>query len=183
MNLLGVYLYYINNQPILIQVSGGRNWFLHTIYTVRSESQKNRGVGKRSIDYMLGETKHSMIAMPHRHRRRRELEELKNIGKSQGTNIQMIRLLYGAQTTFDSSSDDSKISNSAGKLPEEVGNRSKSPVKEQLSSGTIAGVIVAVVVLLIIIAAVIFYKRRKPKEEVKRTGSAVSVGDQDGTEI
>lgn len=172
----------LDSEP-LFKVSGGRNWFLHTIYTVRSESQKNRGVGKRSIDYMLGETKHSMIAMPRRHRRRRELEELKNIGKSQGTNIQMIRLLYGAQTTFDSSSDDSKISNSAGKLPEEVGNRSKSPVKEQLSSGTIAGVIVAVVVLLIIIAAVIFYKRRKPKEEVKRTGSAVSVGDQDGTEI
>ena len=124
-----------------------------------------------------------MIAMPRHHRRRRELEELKNIGKSQGTNIQMIRLLYGAQTTFGSSSDDSDISNSRGRLPEEVGNRGKSPAAEKLSSGTIAGIIVGVVVLLIIVAAVIFYKRRKPKEEVKRTGSAVSVGDQDGTEI
>ena len=157
---------------------------MHTIYTVRSESQKNRGVGKRSVDYMEIETKHAMVAMPGRHQRhRRELEELRDIGKSQGTNIQMIRLAYNEQQDFGSSFGGGDRSNSKGNLPKENGKRNESPVEKQLSSGSLAGIIVAVLVVLIIVAVVILFKRRKPKEEVKRTASAVSVGDQDGTEI
>ena len=123
------------------------------------------------------------MVMPRHQRHRRELEELKDIGKSQGTNIQMIRLAYNKQQAFGSNSDGGDISNSKGKLPKESGKGGQSPIEKKLSSGSIAGIIVAVLVLLIVIVAVILYKRRKPKEEVKRTASAVSVGDHDGTEI
>ena len=123
------------------------------------------------------------MVMPRHQRYRRELEELKDIGKSQGTNIQMIRLVYNKQQAFGSNSGGGDISNAKGNLPKEGSKGGRSPVEKQLSSGSIAGIIIAILVLLIIIVAVIFYKRRKPKEEVKRTGSAVSVGDHDGTEI
>ncbi|CAB1348873.1 unnamed protein product, partial [Coregonus sp. 'balchen'] len=35
----------------LFQVSAGREWFIHTIYTVRSRENANRGIGKRSLEY------------------------------------------------------------------------------------------------------------------------------------
>ena len=124
-----------------------------------------------------------MMVMPRHQRYRRELEELKDIGKSQGTNIQMIRLAYGNQKAFGSSAGSSDGGNSGGKVPKEVTKRGQSPIAKQLSSGSITGIVLAVLFLLIVVAAVIFYKRRKPSEKVKRTSSAVSVGDQDGTEI
>lgn len=123
-----------------------------------------------------------MMVMPRHQRFRRELEELKTIGKNKGTNIQMIRLTYEGGKAFGST-DGGDSSDSKGKLPKESGSRGQSPVEKQLSSGSITGIVLAILFLLIVVAAVIFYKRRKPSEEVKRTSSAVSVGDQDGTEI
>ncbi|KAJ8280121.1 hypothetical protein GJAV_G00050770 [Gymnothorax javanicus] len=35
----------------LFQVSAGREWYIHTIYTVRSRENANRGIGKRSLEY------------------------------------------------------------------------------------------------------------------------------------
>ncbi|CAI9587171.1 unnamed protein product, partial [Staurois parvus] len=35
----------------LFQVAAGREWFIHTIYTVRSRENANRGIGKRSVEY------------------------------------------------------------------------------------------------------------------------------------
>lgn len=34
-----------------LQVAAGREWYLHTIYTVRSKGNANRGIGKRSLEY------------------------------------------------------------------------------------------------------------------------------------
>lgn len=33
------------------QVAAGREWYIHTIYTVRSKENANRGIGKRSLEY------------------------------------------------------------------------------------------------------------------------------------
>lgn len=41
----------------LPQVAAGREWYMHTIYTVRSKDSANRGIGKRSLEY------HSMVSM------------------------------------------------------------------------------------------------------------------------
>ncbi|XP_029030012.1 FRAS1-related extracellular matrix protein 2a [Betta splendens] len=35
----------------LFQVAAGREWYIHTIYTVRSRGSANRGIGKRSLEY------------------------------------------------------------------------------------------------------------------------------------
>ena len=121
-----------------------------------------------------------MVAMPGHPRVRRELEELRNIGKNRGTNIQMIRLRYDDGVIGQ---DKGVVSNGEGKLPKEMSVRDQSPVGRGLSSGSISGIVLAVLFLLILIAAVVFYKRRRPSNEVKRTASSVSVGDQDGTEI
>ncbi|CAB1418214.1 unnamed protein product [Pleuronectes platessa] len=40
----------------MFQVAAGREWFIHTIYTVRSKESANRGIGKRSLEY------HSMVS-------------------------------------------------------------------------------------------------------------------------
>lgn len=38
------------------QVAAGREWYIHTIYTVRSKESANRGIGKRSLEY------HSLVS-------------------------------------------------------------------------------------------------------------------------
>ncbi|XP_036976570.1 FRAS1-related extracellular matrix protein 2-like [Acanthopagrus latus] len=40
----------------MFQVAAGREWYMHTIYTVRSKENANRGIGKRSLEY------HSLVA-------------------------------------------------------------------------------------------------------------------------
>lgn len=36
----------------VLQVAGGREWFIHTIYMVRSRGNANRNIGKRSLEYL-----------------------------------------------------------------------------------------------------------------------------------
>ncbi|KAF0038653.1 hypothetical protein F2P81_009137 [Scophthalmus maximus] len=40
----------------MFQVAAGREWYIHTIYTVRSKESANRGIGKRSLEY------HSLVS-------------------------------------------------------------------------------------------------------------------------
>lgn len=87
-----------------MQVAAGREWFIHTIYTVRSKQNANRNIGKRSVEYL----QHTMSAMqqpidrspPSPRRRRAASPQLpgpvlaQDIGleNSRGTNIQHIAL-------------------------------------------------------------------------------------------
>ncbi|KAM9436971.1 FRAS1-related extracellular matrix protein 2-like [Salvelinus alpinus] len=41
----------------MFQVAAGREWFIHTIYTIRSKDNANHGIGKRSLEYH-----HSLVA-------------------------------------------------------------------------------------------------------------------------
>ncbi|XP_061419974.1 LOW QUALITY PROTEIN: FRAS1-related extracellular matrix protein 2-like [Lethenteron reissneri] len=47
----------VDSSP-LFQVTAGREWYIHTIYTVRSHASSNRGIGKRSVEY----AQHSLVA-------------------------------------------------------------------------------------------------------------------------
>lgn len=87
-----------------MQVAAGREWFIHTIYTVRSKQNANRNIGKRSVEYL----QHAVSAMqppgnlsPSSLRRRRAASPqfpgpalARDIGleNSRGTNIQHIAL-------------------------------------------------------------------------------------------
>ncbi|KAM6907319.1 FRAS1-related extracellular matrix protein 2a [Xenentodon cancila] len=45
----------------MFQVAAGREWYIHTIYTVRSKENANRGIGKRSLEY------HSFVSPSNKH--------------------------------------------------------------------------------------------------------------------
>lgn len=86
----------------VLQVAAGREWFIHTIYTVRSRENANRNIGKRSVEYL----QHSMSSVEHPHtssgatRHRRAAPALSDptvaqdigVENNRGTNIQHIAL-------------------------------------------------------------------------------------------
>ncbi|KAM9314134.1 FRAS1-related extracellular matrix protein 3 [Pholidichthys leucotaenia] len=86
----------------LFQVAAGREWFIHTIYTVRSRENANRNIGKRSVEYLhhsvsSAERPHTKVAAT-RHRRAAPTFSgpalAQDIGteNNRGTNIQHIAL-------------------------------------------------------------------------------------------
>uniref|UniRef100_A0A452VIT9 FRAS1-related extracellular matrix protein 2 n=1 Tax=Ursus maritimus TaxID=29073 RepID=A0A452VIT9_URSMA len=83
----------------LFQVALGREWYIHTIYTVRSKDSANRGIGKRSTEYQH----HSLVSAgkPQAMSQARKRREVRSppplaweIGadNNRGTNIQHIAL-------------------------------------------------------------------------------------------
>uniref|UniRef100_A0A3Q2ZQ24 Fras1 related extracellular matrix 3 n=1 Tax=Kryptolebias marmoratus TaxID=37003 RepID=A0A3Q2ZQ24_KRYMA len=86
----------------LFQVAAGREWFIHTIYMVRSKENTNRNIGKRSVEYLQHGI--SSVGQPHasdaarRHRRAapsfsgQVLTQDIGIKNNRGTNIQHIAL-------------------------------------------------------------------------------------------
>ncbi|KAL4838328.1 hypothetical protein H8958_009124 [Nasalis larvatus] len=81
----------------LFQVALGREWYIHTIYTVRSKDNANRGIGKRSVEY------HSLVSQGKpqattNSRKKREIRSTPSLAweigaeNNRGTNIQHIAL-------------------------------------------------------------------------------------------
>lgn len=83
-----------------LQVGAGREWFIHTIYTVRSRENANRNIGKRSLEYRHHSTSMAEEPDTSMHRQRRAASALldptltQDIGieNNRGTNIQHIAL-------------------------------------------------------------------------------------------
>lgn len=83
-------------------MAAGREWFIHTIYTLRSRENANRHIGKRSVEYLQHSV--SSVAQPHVSnaggRQRRAAPALSGpalvqdigIKNNRGTNIQHIAL-------------------------------------------------------------------------------------------
>ncbi|XP_055493466.1 FRAS1-related extracellular matrix protein 2-like [Leucoraja erinacea] len=86
--------FHVDSSP-LFQVTSGREWYIHTIYTVRSGESAGRGIGKRSLEYHAVSGWDS--ASPGS-RRRRSAEDspqpAENIGvdNRRGTNMQHVVL-------------------------------------------------------------------------------------------
>ncbi|KAG7217012.1 hypothetical protein INR49_027550 [Caranx melampygus] len=87
----------------MFQVAAGREWYIHTIYTVRSKENANRGIGKRSLEYhsLVSSTNDVALAASNGkgHRPRRSAgdnvpEVAEDIGaeNNRGTNIMHIAL-------------------------------------------------------------------------------------------
>lgn len=84
----------------LFQVAAGREWFIHTIYTLRSRENANRHIGKRSVE----DFQHSVSSVEQPHvtnsRQRRAAMALSDptlaqdigVKNNRGTNIQHIAL-------------------------------------------------------------------------------------------
>ncbi|XP_055082728.1 FRAS1-related extracellular matrix protein 2-like isoform X2 [Periophthalmus magnuspinnatus] len=86
----------------MFQVAAGREWYIHTIYTVRSRENANRGIGKRSIEYHSFISADTNLALPSQslsHRPKRSVGDdipqvAEDIGaeNNRGTNIMHIAL-------------------------------------------------------------------------------------------
>lgn len=86
-----------------LQVAAGREWFIHTIYTVRSRENANRNIGKRSVEYLqhsmssVEQPDASIMAAPRQRRAAPAVSDpalVQDIGvdNNRGTNIQHIAL-------------------------------------------------------------------------------------------
>lgn len=91
--LLGFYVF------VFFKVAAGREWYIHTIYTVRSKENAGRHNGKRSLDYhhVLSSAKGRVSTTAFKRHRRANPDALafmQDIGadKNRGTNIQHIAL-------------------------------------------------------------------------------------------
>ncbi|XP_070554250.1 extracellular matrix protein 3-like [Ptychodera flava] len=150
----------------LFEVSAGRQWYLHCIYTVRSADNSNRGIGKRSIEM------HNLIAaeaplQPALQRQRREIEDVKDIGVDDtGTNMHRVRLNF----TANSLQSNEVVPDSGGF---EVG---KNESKKSVPIIPIVAVLSALgLVLLIVILCVVLRRRRSHKETYAPTKPVTKV--------
>ncbi|XP_048197421.1 FRAS1-related extracellular matrix protein 2 [Perognathus longimembris pacificus] len=83
----------------LFQVTLGREWYIHTIYTVRSKDNTLRGIGKRSVEYQYHSLVHHVDSQTTpTSRKKREVRSTPPLAweigaeNNRGTNIQHITL-------------------------------------------------------------------------------------------
>ncbi|KAM9330460.1 FRAS1-related extracellular matrix protein 3 [Gastrophryne carolinensis] len=158
----------------LFQVAAGREWFIHTIYTVRSRENANRGIGKRSVEYLHAITNtiaHSDQALLRRSRRANQdnsaLQEI-GVDNNRGTNIQHITLKHSRKASGrDSSAESGQYDKPALEIT------------GQDPQGTLLPVIGGVCALLLLICTtvivVVLLKHRKHSHiEKKATSSSHS---------
>lgn len=151
----------------VLQVSTGREWYIHTIYTVRSKENANRGIGKRSVDYQYHSVLNSGPSGGSAARKKRDVSEAPTIAQdigmdnNRGTNIQHIILDSSNKKTAPE-----KEITVDGIIPREL-NKNESEVNVVIIVVILAAILLLVVCL---IAIVVFLLRRKQKSKKKEEG-------------
>uniref|UniRef100_A0A8C5BJV7 FRAS1 related extracellular matrix 2b n=1 Tax=Gadus morhua TaxID=8049 RepID=A0A8C5BJV7_GADMO len=156
----------------LFQVAAGREWFIHTIYTVRSRENANRGIGKRSLEY------HSVSrhGPPGRPRPRRSAAQhpdpVEGIGteNDRGTNILHIALDRGPGARQRGGpgprEDDAAPGGGAGVAPRELNQREEEGDERLvLVIGVVVGLLL---VALVAVATALLVRSRKDKSAAGR---------------
>ncbi|XP_072900029.1 FRAS1-related extracellular matrix protein 2-like [Hemitrygon akajei] len=150
----------------LFQVAAGREWYIHTIYTVRSRESASRGIGKRSLEYHTLSHSENWSSGSRQRRSVREASAVaENIGveNNRGTNIQHIAL---------------NRSNRKQVIEEAIfpeGAVAKSPNDRGDQDGNIpiiAGIAALILAICVIIIIILMLKRRKQsgkKAEYKKS--------------
>ncbi|XP_040187457.1 FRAS1-related extracellular matrix protein 3 [Rana temporaria] len=154
----------------LFQVAAGREWFIHTIYTVRSRENANRGIGKRSVEYHHSISnsiaQHEQLLLKRSRRASQDNAALQDIGaeKNRGTNIQHIAIRQSRRT----SDKDSLPGNGQYDKP-------ALEITGQDPQGSLLPVIGGVVALLLLICTtviiVVFMKHRGLSHTDKKSAS------------
>ncbi|XP_076002015.1 FRAS1-related extracellular matrix protein 2b [Genypterus blacodes] len=155
----------------LFQVSTGREWYIHTIYTVRSRDNANRGIGKRSLEYHT--LSHHVASAPEgQHRWRRSANEVPEAveeigaGNNRGTNILHIALDRSSQRR---TSPEREVF-TRGVVPREL-NRKDDGEDDKLV--LIIGVIVGLLLtVLVVVAAILLARSKQEKKETPRGSSS-----------
>ncbi|XP_037325115.2 FRAS1-related extracellular matrix protein 2b [Pungitius pungitius] len=155
----------------LFQVSAGREWFIHTIYTVRSRANANRGIGKRSLEYHVM-SQHANPRPKVQHRTRRSTngapDVTEEIGRSnnRGTNILHIALDRGSQQR---TSPEREIF-TKGNVPRELNQSDDGDDRLVLIIGVFVGLLLTV--LLIIVVVLLVRSKREKKDKPTSSSSA-----------
>ncbi|XP_061537316.1 FRAS1-related extracellular matrix protein 2b [Phycodurus eques] len=133
----------------LFQVSAGREWYIHTIYTVRSRDNANRGIGKRSLEYhALG-----------RHRRSADVQEI-GADNNRGTNILHVTLNRGSHRGRSHGPEGDAFV-PEGAVPRELGHAEDGADDRGDGPALIVGVAVGVLLAVLVVAAATALVRRK----------------------
>ncbi|CAG09021.1 unnamed protein product, partial [Tetraodon nigroviridis] len=154
----------------LFQVSAGREWYIHTIYTVRSRDNANRGIGKRSVEYHVM-SQPAYVVSKDRRRSRRSANDVPDIvedigvNNNRGTNILHIALDRSSQRK---TSPESGIF-TKGVVPRELNQRDNSDEGLVLIIGLFVGLLL--MVLLIIVVVVLVRSKREKKDAPKKSSS------------
>ncbi|XP_076130115.1 FRAS1-related extracellular matrix protein 2a isoform X2 [Alosa pseudoharengus] len=153
----------------MFQVAAGREWYIHTIYTVRSKENANRGIGKRSLEYHSVVSGDNLPALPSRSRRAAPgevpaLAENIGSGSNRGTNIMHIALDRSRRRA-----------GSAGEpLADGVLPREQSSRRGEEDAVTVAGALVGLlltVLLAVILVLVLRSRHNGAKKVAKPSGS------------
>ncbi|XP_005155437.2 FRAS1-related extracellular matrix protein 2a isoform X1 [Danio rerio] len=151
----------------LFQVAVGREWFIHTIYTVRSKDNAKRGIGKRSVEQHLitsGDLKES------RRRSRRSNRDVPTLAEqigpenNRGTNIMHIAL------------DRSRRTGSEEELfADGLSPRGLSGRQAEEEAVTVAGALVGLLltVLVFVALALVVRSRRTPAKKAPRVSPSL----------
>ena len=153
-------------------MSLGREWYVHTIYTVRSKENANRGIGKRSVEQQY----HSLFSggspagsTQRRHKRgvvgAPELARDIGVENNRGTNIQHIAL----DRTSRKQVPQREVAVS-GVLPRELNSQS-SGVSVVTIVGGAAAIFLASCLITIIILLLKRRQNSEKKEATKKSGS------------
>ncbi|KAK7882972.1 hypothetical protein WMY93_029146 [Mugilogobius chulae] len=158
----------------LFQVSAGREWYIHTIYTVRSRESSNRGIGKRSLEY------HALSHHPDSHLHNQQHlskrstvdtpDIVEQIGESnnRGTNILHIALDRSSQVR---TSPEKEVL-TKGIIPREVNRKSDhGDDRLVLIIGVVVGLLLTV---LIAILVVLLVRSKRGRKDTPKTPTAPS---------
>ncbi|KAI7790051.1 putative fras1 related extracellular matrix protein 2b [Triplophysa rosa] len=152
----------------LFQVSVGREWFIHTIYTVRSRDNANRGIGKRSVEYQS--LTRSVSTSQWRSRRSAngvpDLAEGIGAENNRGTNILHIALDHSSQKHLNLDLE----SQAEGVVPRELNRRESSDGRLVV----FVGILVALLFTVLLIILVVLVVRSRQKKNVTETPKSSS---------
>ncbi|XP_034459776.1 FRAS1-related extracellular matrix protein 2b [Hippoglossus hippoglossus] len=155
----------------LFQVSAGREWYIHTIYTVRSRDNANRGIGKRSLEYHVM-SQHTDLLPKGQGRVRRSANDVPDVieeigvSNNRGTNILHIALDPGAQRR---TSPEREIF-TKGIILGEANHRDDGDDGLVLIIGVFVGLLLTV--LIVIVVVLLVRSKRGKKKDVPKTSSS-----------
>ncbi|KAM6987808.1 FRAS1-related extracellular matrix protein 2b [Tautogolabrus adspersus] len=171
----------------LFQVSAGREWFIHTIYTVRSRDNANRGIGKRSLEYHVM-SPHTSLLSKGQHRSRRSANDVPDIideigvSNNRGTNILHIALDRSSQRR---TSPEREIF-TKGIIPRELNQKDNSDDRLVLIIGIVVGLLLTVLITILVVLLVRSKRERKdvPKSSSSREPMMTqAVSNSDSSEV
>lgn len=140
----------------LWQVAAGREWYIHTIYTVRSRDNANRGIGKRSVEY------HSFTAHNTRAKRSNKdvpaIAEMISAEHNRGTNIMHITLDHQKAVQAGEVSAEGLVQTEMAKR----GSEEEAMIATGISVGLLLFGLIAVVLFLML------RSQRRPEKEVRK---------------